>query len=332
MINASDCGQFQNLFSCYQSQEEMFENLGQQESVFQPTHPSLEQPESVLYIPCFGLNDYVEAEVPVPSSDHVAEIVGKRGCKILFLMNTIQVKIVAPRRDQQPIFKVSGERFAVTAACKLILEAAEHFSKIQEVRQFKAEIGAIGAALPGNTFSSDIVLMKLAVPHHLVGLLIGWKGQNIQTIKLETNVEILSPKRFSAPLFQLIGSFENVLKAKSSIDLLIFKHTGKVYATHFVDDFSNTNIPSCDNGLADHRVSQEGGPTISKMEFEQVHCPVPLPNYSDIPSSSSATLPDVMCSREASEQDQLNSPPVEKKIIRSRFFPTLMLEVTVDRI
>ena len=331
MTNASDCGQVQNLFACYQAQEEMFKNLGQQESVFQPTHSSLEQPESVPYILCFGLNDYVEAEVPVPSSDHVAEIVGKRGCKILFLMNTIQVKIVTPRRDQQPIFKVSGERFAVVAFCKLIVEAAEHFSKIQEVRQFKAEIGAIGAALPGNTFSSDIVLMKLAVPHHLVGLLIGWKGQNIQAIKLKTNVEIVCPKRFSAPLFQLIGPFEDVLKAKSSIDLLIFKHTGKVYATHFVDDFSNTNIPSCDNGLVDHGVSQGGGPAISTMEFEQVHCPVLLPSCSDILLPSSETLSDVMCSRDVSEQDQPNSSPVEMKIIRSRIFPALTLEVTVNR-
>jgi len=140
-------------------------------------------------VPSFGLDDYVEAEV-----------------------------LVTPRRDQQPIFKVSGERFAVAAVCKLILEAAEHFSKIQEVRQFKSEIGAIGAALPGNTFSSDIVLMRLAVPHHLVGILIGWKGQNAQAIKLETNVEIVSPKRFSAPIFQLIDSFENALKAKSRID------------------------------------------------------------------------------------------------------------------
>ena len=104
MSNVSDCGQAENIFSCYQSQEEMFENLGQQESLFQPTDVSVGQPESV---PCFGLNDYVEAEV-----------------------------LVTPRRDQQPIFKVSRERFAVEAVCKLIVEAAEHFSKIQEVRQF----------------------------------------------------------------------------------------------------------------------------------------------------------------------------------------------------
>ena len=56
------------------------------------------------------------------------------------------------------------------------------------------------------------------MPHHIVGLLIGWKGQKIQAIKLETNVEIVSPKRFSAPIFQLIDSFENAFKAKSRID------------------------------------------------------------------------------------------------------------------
>ena len=172
MSNASDCGQAENIFSCYQSQEEMFANLGQQESLLQPTDVSVGQSESVPYIPCFGLDDYVEAEV-----------------------------LVTPRRDQQPIFKVSGERFAVAAVCKLILEAAEHFSKIQEVRQFKAEIGAIGAALLGNTFSSDIFLMRLAVSHHLVGLLIGWKGQNVQAIKLEKMWKFLVRNVFQHQLF-----------------------------------------------------------------------------------------------------------------------------------
>jgi len=199
------------------------------------------------------------------------------------------------------------------------------------MRQFKAEIGAIGAALLGNTFSSDVVLMRLAVPHHLVGLLIGWKGQNVQAIKLETSVEIVSAKRFSAPIFQLIDSFENVLKAKSHIDSLILKHTGRVGATQFVDDFSNTNILSCDNTLADHRVCKRGGPAVSTMEFEQVHYPLQLPNCSDIPSPSSATLPDVMCSRDGSEQDQPNSPPVEKAIIRSKCSPSSTFEVTVNR-
>jgi len=59
MSNARGCGQAENIFSCYQSQEEMFENLGQQESLFQPTNVSVGQPESV---PSFGLDDYVQAE------------------------------------------------------------------------------------------------------------------------------------------------------------------------------------------------------------------------------------------------------------------------------
>jgi len=38
-----------------------------------------------------------------------------------------------------------------------------------------------------------------------------------------------------------------------------------------------------------------------------------------------------MCSRDALEQDQPHSPSVEKKIIRSGFFPGLTLEITVNR-
>jgi len=193
MSNVSNFVQVQSVFTCYQSHEEVFENLGHQESVFQPTDASLGQPKPVPDFLCFGINDYLESEVPVPSSDHVAEIVGKRGCKILFLMDATKVKIVTPRRDEQPIFKVSGDQFAVDAACKLIVEAAEQISKIQEVGQFDAECGAISTALPGNTFSSDIVLMKLEVPYCLIGLAIGWKGQNVRAIKQETNVEIVSP-------------------------------------------------------------------------------------------------------------------------------------------
>ena len=113
--------------------------------------------KTCAWLSLLRINDYLEADVPVPSSDHVAEIVGKRGCKILFFMDATKAKIVTPRRDEQPIFKVSGDQFAVDAACKLIVEAAEQFSKIQEVRQFEAEMDPIGSALPSNTFFSDVV-------------------------------------------------------------------------------------------------------------------------------------------------------------------------------
>jgi len=330
MSNVSNCAQVQSLFTCCQSQE-IFENRGQQESVFQPTDVSLGQPKPVPDFLCFGINDYLEVEVPVPSSDHVAEIVGKRGCKIWFLMDATKAKIVTPRRDEQPIFKVSGDQFAVDAACKLIVEAAEQFSKIQEVRQFEAEMDPIGSALPSNTFLSDVVLMKLEVPYCLVGLVIGWKGQNVRAIKQETNVEIVSPECSSARHFHLLGSFENVLKAKSSIDSLILERTGKVDATHFVDDVSHTNTSNCVKSFVDDNVSQEGEPAVSTVGFNKNDSSVPFLNLSDFPSTSSATRTDVMCSRGDTKQDQPHSPPVEKKIIRSRFFPDITLEITVNR-
>jgi len=188
---------FTSLFTWCQSHEVIFENLGQQESVFQPTDVSIGKPKPVPDFLCFGINDCLEVEVPVPSSDHVAEIVGKRGCKILFLMDATKAKIVTPRRDEQPIFKVSGDQFAVDAACKLIVEASEQFSKTQEMRQFETEMNAIGSALPGNTFSSDIV-MKMEIPYCLIDLLIDWKRQNVRAIK-GTNVEIVSPECSSLP-------------------------------------------------------------------------------------------------------------------------------------
>jgi len=122
-----------------------------------------------------------------------------------------------------------------------------------------------------------------------------------------------------------------VLKAKSSIDSLILKRTGKVDVTHFVDDVNQKNTSSSVNSLFDDHVSQRGGPALSTVGFNKNACPVSFLNLSDLPSTSSATRPDVMCSRDTLEQDQPPFPSAEKKIIRSRFFPDLMLDLTVNR-
>jgi len=90
-----------------------------------------------------------------------------------------------------------------------------------------------------------------------------------------------------------------------------------------------TNNSSCVNSFFDDHVSQGGGPVFPTVGFNKNDCPVPF-NLSDFPSTSSATLPVVMCSRLA--LNRINRiPPVAKKIIRSRFFPDLTLEVTVSR-
>jgi hypothetical protein len=89
--------------------------------------------------------------VPVPSSEHVAEIVGRQGklnklnlkksqfqifffslgCKIKALRTKTNTYIKTPVRGDQPLFIITGRREDVYIAKKEILSAAEHFSQIR---------------------------------------------------------------------------------------------------------------------------------------------------------------------------------------------------------
>ena len=69
--------------------------------------------------------------VPVPSSEHVAEIVGRQGCKIKALRTKTNTYIKTPVRGDQPVFIITGRKEDVYLAKKEILSAAEHFSQIR---------------------------------------------------------------------------------------------------------------------------------------------------------------------------------------------------------
>ncbi|KAL3249138.1 hypothetical protein MRX96_056159 [Rhipicephalus microplus] len=69
--------------------------------------------------------------VPVPSSEHVAEIVGRQGCKIKALRAKTNTYIKTPVRGEEPVFVVTGRKEDVAAAKREILSAAEHFSQIR---------------------------------------------------------------------------------------------------------------------------------------------------------------------------------------------------------
>ena len=47
--------------------------------------------------------------VPVPSSEHVAEIVGRQGCKIKALRAKTNTYIKTPVRGEEPVFVVTGK-------------------------------------------------------------------------------------------------------------------------------------------------------------------------------------------------------------------------------
>ncbi|KAI0989800.1 hypothetical protein GJ496_009994 [Pomphorhynchus laevis] len=72
--------------------------------------------------------------VSVPSSEHVAEIVGRQGCKIKALRNRTNTYIKTPTRGENPVFIITGRRNDVAKAKSDILLAAEHFTHIRASR------------------------------------------------------------------------------------------------------------------------------------------------------------------------------------------------------
>lgn len=69
--------------------------------------------------------------VTVPSSEHVAEIVGRQGCKIKALRTKTNTYIKTPVRGDEPVFIITGRKEDVYIAKKEIVSAAEHFSQIR---------------------------------------------------------------------------------------------------------------------------------------------------------------------------------------------------------
>ncbi|XP_032579982.1 RNA-binding protein MEX3D isoform X3 [Drosophila sechellia] len=78
--------------------------------------------------------------VPVPSSEHVAEIVGRQGCKIKALRAKTNTYIKTPVRGEEPVFVVTGRKEDVNKAKREILSAADHFSLIRASRKPRTNI------------------------------------------------------------------------------------------------------------------------------------------------------------------------------------------------
>eukprot|EP00117_Sycon_ciliatum_P005913 scpid26815/ scgid9666/ RNA-binding protein MEX3D; RING finger and KH domain-containing protein 1; RING finger protein 193; TINO len=76
----------------------------------------------------------VTESVTVPTSEHVAEIVGRQGCKIKALRAKTGTYIKTPVRGEEPTFVVTGKPGDVEHAKREILSAADHFSNIRASR------------------------------------------------------------------------------------------------------------------------------------------------------------------------------------------------------
>lgn len=169
--------------------------------------------------------------VPVPSSEHVAEIVGRQGCKIKGLRAKTNTYIKTPVRGEEPVFVVTGRKEDVNAAKNEILSAAEHFTHIRLQRKNNMNGVSLGATgiigqqgvvnqVPGQT------TIQVRVPYRVVGLVVGPKGATIKRIQQTTNTYIITPSREKEPVFEVTGLPDNVESARKEIEAHIALRTG----------------------------------------------------------------------------------------------------------
>lgn len=168
--------------------------------------------------------------VPVPSSEHVAEIVGRQGCKIKALRAKTNTYIKTPVRGEEPVFVVTGRKEDVAKAKREILSAAEHFSQIRASRKNNLGGGGLGvnsSAPPGPPANvPGHVTIQVRVPYRVVGLVVGPKGATIKRIQHQTHTYIVTPSRDKEPVFEVTGLPESVETARREIEAHIAMRTG----------------------------------------------------------------------------------------------------------
>ncbi|XP_039270763.2 RNA-binding protein MEX3B-like [Styela clava] len=190
--------------------------------------------------------------VPVPSSEHVAEIVGRQGCKIKALRAKTSTYIKTPVRGEEPVFVVTGRKEDVAMARREIQSAAEHFTQIRATRN-KAGVPNTVAPVPGlahpmtvssgNSSPTDLtspgtITLQVRVPYRVVGLVVGPKGATIKRIQQQSHTYIVTPSRDKEPVFEVTGLPENVEKAKEEIEAHIAARTGSQHRD-VDDDFAS---------------------------------------------------------------------------------------------
>ncbi|EYB93528.1 hypothetical protein Y032_0181g859 [Ancylostoma ceylanicum] len=159
--------------------------------------------------------------VEVPSSEHVAEIVGRQGCKIKALRAKTNTYIKTPIRGEDPVFVVTGKAEDVLEAKREIECAAEHFTQIRASRRHSHG----GAPAPGH------VTLYVRVPLRVVGLVVGPKGATIKRIQQDTHTYIITPSREREPIFEVTGLPQNVEAARKEIEQHIYQRTGNMPMT-----------------------------------------------------------------------------------------------------
>uniref|UniRef100_A0AAR2JVM2 RING-type domain-containing protein n=1 Tax=Pygocentrus nattereri TaxID=42514 RepID=A0AAR2JVM2_PYGNA len=193
--------------------------------------------------------------VPVPSSEHVAEIVGRQGCKIKALRAKTNTYIKTPVRGEDPVFIVTGRREDVEMAKREIISAAEHFSMIRASRCKAGAGGSSGGSLPGPPHLPGQTTIQVRVPYRVVGLVVGPKGATIKRIQQQTHTYIVTPSREKDPVFEVTGMPENVDRAREEIETHITLRTGAFVDLQGDNDFHSNGTDVSLEGLGSDPLS-----------------------------------------------------------------------------
>lgn len=159
--------------------------------------------------PAFNSNLVTEC-VTVPSSKHVAQILGKKGSKIRALRETTKTYIRSPMPKEEPVFIIKGKKEDVAEAVKAIRSASEFFTSLE----FQKEISYTTAM---SSSRGEAIVVKLTIPEVYVGLVVGVKGVTIKEIEKQTKTYIQSPTMDSEPVFTITGAPNDCEKAMSFI-------------------------------------------------------------------------------------------------------------------
>lgn len=176
-----------------------------------------EMAQFLNYRTSMGVQNVTES-VEVPTSEHVAEIVGRQGCKIKALRAKTNTYIKTPIRGEDPIFVVTGRLEDVREAKREIECAADHFTQIRASRRHSQVVP--GSHAPGQ------MTIYVRVPLRVVGLVVGPKGATIKRIQQDTHTYIITPSREREPVFEVTGLPHNVEAARKEIEIHIFQRTG----------------------------------------------------------------------------------------------------------
>ncbi|XP_071583789.1 RNA-binding protein MEX3D isoform X1 [Heliangelus exortis] len=206
--------------------------------------PHLAAPAALLAEPLGSRKKSVNMTecVPVPSSEHVAEIVGRQGCKIKALRAKTNTYIKTPVRGEEPIFIVTGRKEDVEMAKREILSAAEHFSMIRATRN---KVNGLTGAMQGPPNLPGQTTIQVRVPYRVVGLVVGPKGATIKRIQQQTHTYIVTPSRDKEPVFEVTGMPENVDRAREEIEAHITMRTGSFIDVNADNDFHSNGTDVC---------------------------------------------------------------------------------------